>query len=155
MNGASLLAQLVKNPPAMQETLVWLLGWEDPQEEGMATHSSILAWRSPMDREVSWAIVRGGRKESDTIEQLSTMQNSHFWWKKNLSSTGKKLSLSSFPTASCDRMQNRYLFTTLYDFVLSENCNCIEGLSSKWVLVGDCPQFLVMQLSLPWQFAFS
>ena len=45
----------------------------------MATHSSILAWRSPMDREVSWAIVRGGRKESDTIEQLSTMQNSHFW----------------------------------------------------------------------------
>ena len=50
MNGASLLAQLVKNPPAMQETLVWLLGWEDPQEEGMATHSSILAWRSPMDR---------------------------------------------------------------------------------------------------------
>ena len=40
---ASLVAQLVKNPPAMQETPVWYLGQEDPLEEGMATHSSILA----------------------------------------------------------------------------------------------------------------
>ena len=46
----SLVAQLVKNPPAMQETWVQSLGWEDPLEEGMATHSSILAWRIPMDR---------------------------------------------------------------------------------------------------------
>ena len=42
---ASLIAQLVKNPPAMQETLVQFLGWEDPLEKGKATHSSILAWR--------------------------------------------------------------------------------------------------------------
>ena len=42
---ASLVAQLVKNPPAMQETWVQSLGWEDPLEEAMATHSSILAWR--------------------------------------------------------------------------------------------------------------
>ena len=40
--GASLIAQLVKNPPAMQETLVWFLGWEDPLEKGKATHSSAL-----------------------------------------------------------------------------------------------------------------
>ena len=40
---ASLIAQLVKNPPAMQETLVQFLGWEDPLEKGKATHSSILA----------------------------------------------------------------------------------------------------------------
>ena len=46
----SLVAQLVKNPPAMQEALVLFLGWEDPFEEGIATHSSILAWRIPMDR---------------------------------------------------------------------------------------------------------
>ena len=45
--GAPLIAQLVRNPPAMQETLVWFLGWEDPLEKGMATHSSILAWRIP------------------------------------------------------------------------------------------------------------
>ena len=46
----SLVAQLVKNPCAMQETWVQSLGWEDPLEEGMETHYSILAWRIPMDR---------------------------------------------------------------------------------------------------------
>ena len=44
---ASLVAQLVKNPPARQETLVQFLGWEDPLKEGMAMHSSILAWNNP------------------------------------------------------------------------------------------------------------
>ena len=41
------LAQMVKNMPAMQETWVQFLGQEDPREKGMATHSSVLAWRSP------------------------------------------------------------------------------------------------------------
>ena len=45
--GASLIAQLVKNPPAMQETWVRSLGWGDPLEKGKATHFSILAWRIP------------------------------------------------------------------------------------------------------------
>ena len=44
---ASLVAQLVKNPPAMEETCVPSLGWEDPLEKVKATHSSILAWRIP------------------------------------------------------------------------------------------------------------
>ena len=44
---ASLVAQLVQNLPAMLETWVWSLGWEDPLEEGKATHSSIPAWRIP------------------------------------------------------------------------------------------------------------
>ena len=44
---ASLVAQLVKNPPAVRETWVPSLGWEDPLQKGMATHSSILAWRIP------------------------------------------------------------------------------------------------------------
>ena len=48
---ASLVAQTLRNLPAMRETWVQPLGWEDPLEEGMATHSSILAWRIPMDRE--------------------------------------------------------------------------------------------------------
>ena len=47
---ASLVAQLVKNPLAMKETLVQFLGWEDPLEKGKATHSSILAWR------ISWTV---------------------------------------------------------------------------------------------------
>ena len=56
---ASMVAQLVKNPPAMQETWVQSLGWEDPLEEGKATHSSVLAWRIPMDRGDWQAIVHG------------------------------------------------------------------------------------------------
>ena len=44
---ASLIAQLLKNPPAMQETWVRFMGGEDPLEEGVATHSSVLAWRIP------------------------------------------------------------------------------------------------------------
>ena len=44
---ASLVAHLVKNLPAMQETWVRSLGWDDPLEKGTATHSSILAWRTP------------------------------------------------------------------------------------------------------------
>ena len=45
--GSSLIAQMVKNPPAMWETWVQSPGWADPLEEGMATHSSTLAWRIP------------------------------------------------------------------------------------------------------------
>ena len=56
MFGDSLVAQLVKNPPAMQEISVRSLGREDPSEEGMATHSCILAWTIPMDRGAWWAI---------------------------------------------------------------------------------------------------
>ena len=48
-SGTSLVAQMVKNLPTMQETWVWSLGSGDPLEEGMATHSSILTWRIPMD----------------------------------------------------------------------------------------------------------
>ena len=48
---AFLVAQMVKNPPAMQETWVHSLGWEDPLEEGIATHSSILAWEIPWTEE--------------------------------------------------------------------------------------------------------
>ena len=59
---ASLAAQLVKNLPAMQETLVRFLGQEDPPGKGMATLSSILAWRIPMDRGAQWATVHGVAK---------------------------------------------------------------------------------------------
>ena len=48
---SSLVAQMVKNPPAMWEAWVQSLGWEDPLEEEMATHSSILAWRIPWAEE--------------------------------------------------------------------------------------------------------
>ena len=56
MDGASLVAQLLKSPPAMRETGVRSLGWEDPLDNGKATHSSILAWRIP------WTAVHGVTK---------------------------------------------------------------------------------------------
>ena len=60
MHQASLVAQSVQNLPAMWESWVRFLGWEDPLEEGMATYFSILAWRIPMDRGARWATVHGG-----------------------------------------------------------------------------------------------
>ena len=68
------MVQTVKNLSAIQETWVWSLGWEDPLEEDMATHSSILVWRIPSERKLegytSW-----GRKELNMTEQLNTAQN--------------------------------------------------------------------------------
>ena len=63
----SLVAQMVKNPPAMQETWVLSLGWEAPLEEGMATHSSILAWRIHGQRSLVDCSL-WGRIELDTAE---------------------------------------------------------------------------------------
>ena len=65
----SLVAQLVKNPPAMWETWVQSVGWEDPLEKEMATHSSILAWRIPWTEDLG-GLQSTGCKESDTTEQL-------------------------------------------------------------------------------------
>ena len=67
MKVASLVAQTVKNLPAGQETRVLLLGWEDPLQEGMATHSSIIAWRIPLDRG-AWRASVHGVAESDATE---------------------------------------------------------------------------------------
>ena len=59
---ASLVAQLVKNPPTMQEAWVRFLDWENLLEEGRATYSSILAWKIPMDRGAWHAAVHGVSK---------------------------------------------------------------------------------------------
>ena len=69
---ASMVAQMVKNLPTMPETWVRSLDWEDPLEEGVVTHSSILAWRIPMDRGAWPDYSPWGLIESDTTEQLST-----------------------------------------------------------------------------------
>ena len=61
------MTQTVMNLPAMQETWVRSLGQEDPLEQGMTTHSSILAWRIPWTEE---AKVHGAAKEMDMTEQL-------------------------------------------------------------------------------------
>ena len=61
----SLVAQAVKNLPAMQGAQVLSLGWEDPLEKGKATHSSILVWRVPMDRG-AWRVIVPGVSKSQT-----------------------------------------------------------------------------------------
>ena len=63
----SLVSQMVKKPPAMGETWVQSLDWEEPLEEGMVTHSSILAWRIPMDRGAWWATVHGVAKSQTQL----------------------------------------------------------------------------------------
>ena len=68
---ASTVAQMVENLPAMQETWVRSLGWEDPLEEGMATNSSIVAWRIPMDREACWATVHWVAQSQTQPKRLS------------------------------------------------------------------------------------
>ena len=65
------MAQTVKNPPAMRETWVRSLGWEDPLEEGMATHSSFLAWRIPMDRGAWGAAVHGVTKSRTQLSDFT------------------------------------------------------------------------------------
>ena len=57
-----------KESPAMRKTWVQSLGWEDPLEEGMATHSSLLAWRIPMDRGAWWATVRRVAKSQTGVK---------------------------------------------------------------------------------------
>ena len=69
---ASLMVQMVKNLPAIQDTCVLLLGWEDTLEEGMATHSSILVWRIPMDRGAWQTTANGVAKSQIQLERLST-----------------------------------------------------------------------------------
>ena len=64
---ASLVAQMVKNLPAMRETCVRSLGWEDPLEEGMATLSSTLDWRISMDRGASRATLLGVPKSQTKL----------------------------------------------------------------------------------------
>ena len=69
-----MLAQSEKNPPAVWETWVRSLGWDDPLEKGMATHSRILSWRIPKVRGAWWAVVHEVA-ESDMPEQLSIAQH--------------------------------------------------------------------------------
>ena len=70
---ASLVAQMVKRLPAMQETQFWFLGWEDPLEKEMATHSSILAWRIP------WTEEPGGLQSiaSHRVSTTEVTQHAH------------------------------------------------------------------------------
>ena len=70
--GASLVAQMVKSLPEMQETQVQSLGWEDPLEEEMATHFSILAWRIPWTEEPGGQQFMGSQSRIELSMQVHT-----------------------------------------------------------------------------------
>ena len=74
----SLVAQMIKNLPAMQETVL-SLGWEDPLEKELATHSNILAWRIPIDRGHWQATVHGIAKSWTRLSRLSRHRSSLGW----------------------------------------------------------------------------
>ena len=67
------VAQMVTNPPIVWKTWVWSLGWEDLLEEDMATHSSILAWRIPMNRGALLATVSGVAKNWTLLSDKAQM----------------------------------------------------------------------------------
>ena len=130
---ASLVAQTVKNPPAMWETWVWSLCWEDPLEEGMDTHSRILAWRIPMDRG-AWQAIVHGVSELDITEWLSTawyivLFNSriYFWFLLRFSN-----SLLIFPFCSYIIFLNSSVssFSSLSKFFWS--CHVAFGILLPW-----------------------
>ena len=92
---SSLVAQLVKNLPAMWETWVWSLGWEDPLEKRKVTHSSILAWRIP------WTI------QSVGSQSQTWLNNFHFQFSFHIGKYLKVLPLTIDAKAS-DIMKDRY-----------------------------------------------
>ena len=115
---ASLVAQLVKNPPAMRETWIQSLDWEDALEKGKATHSSILAWRT------LWTVQSMGSQESDTTEppSLHFHCTSHGVYKSREGFRAKtSLYCLCFPSlqASCGLLSCFCLFA---DFILIMTC---------------------------------
>ena len=106
----SLVTQLVKNPPAMRETWVRSLGWKSPLEKGMATHSSILAWRIPWTEEPggrglqsmgshrirhNWVIKRTQHTHTQT-QEAPTGKNSGMIW-----TSAKMVSAMGWNTMNC------------------------------------------------------
>ena len=87
--GASLVAQAVKNLPAMQETQVRSLGQEGPLEKGMATHSSILAWRIPWREEPGGLQSRGSQSQTRLSDSL-TLTHTHTHTHTQINNSGKE-----------------------------------------------------------------
>ena len=126
---ASLMAQLVKSLPAVWETWVQSLAWEDPLEENTATHSDTCARRIPMDRGAWWATVHGVT-ELDTIELLSS------------SSSTRLIGKSSCPSLYlCQAFLGLYVSRVLYPALPSHSWHCVRRFvrSSKQAWPSEVP----------------
>ena len=116
------MAQTVKNPPTVWETWVQSLGWEDPREEGMATHSRILAWRIPRT------------EDPDGLQPM---------WSRRV---GRDWVTNHSPEHSCFQRKKQYLFgfgwrMFAYYFILLCVCVCVSVFVCVCVCVSVCDSF--------------
>ena len=136
---ASFVAQLVKNPPAMWETWVQSLGWEDPRGKGKAIHSSILAWKIP------W-MSPWGRKEWETTEQLYFMTAFNFCCCCSITKSCLTLQPDGW-------QQARFPCPSLSPAVCSNSCPssqwCHPNISSSVIPFSSCLQFFPASGSFP------
>ena len=113
--GASLVAQLVKNPPAMWETWVLSLGWEDPLEKGKGTHSSILAWR------ITWTYSLRVTKHCPRLSDF------HFHFSLSRDS-GEQRSLVCYSPWGCKKLDiTQQLNNNIYQSIFFEKYNIKKG----------------------------
>ena len=95
---ASLVAQMVKNPPAIQETWLWSLGWDNPLEKGMDTHFSIFAWRITWTEEYGRLQSMGSQRVGHNWET-----NAHTWIADSLCCTAE----TDIEVQSCVRLKKK------------------------------------------------
>ena len=129
---ASLVAQSVKNPPAIRETWVWSLGWQDPWEKGMATHSSILAWKIPWVRSLVGYSPWGHKVRHSWVTNTSLHRKYSHDLITNPSNTPKSLIQWQYTLAL--ELENRALGLSLLATVL--NCLVVSDSSlhfKKWM----------------------
>ena len=130
LNWASLVALVVKNLPAMQETWVWSLGWEDPLEKGMAAHSSILGWRIP------WMEEPGGVQSTGSqsvIYSLGTNTFSFyvFIWLHQVWVVAWGIFVESFRISCCDT-QILYLWPVGSVVACGVSCSVAWSILLPW-----------------------
>ena len=115
---ASLVAQMVKNPPAMKKTQIWSMGCEDPLEDSMATHSSILAWRIPWTEEPGGLQSMGSqrvRQDWATKYRAHNRLGVYCLWQNTNSST-RAMTLINFTSQYLQSSITRFNPKLSYDF---------------------------------------
>ena len=160
--GTSPVARTVKNPPAVQETWVRSLGWEDPLEEDMATHSSILTWTIPMDRSTgSPGVGHAWVTRPSTHTALTVMiWNSGFWFLSSTAKNGDGEFGGAGPADGKDKPIRNFLLTSRKvckshrDFYFNGQASETKWNKIQWFSRLDydskCNRLLLMMLRPPW-----
>ena len=143
------MAQTVKYLPEMQETQVRSLGWEDPLGDGMATHSSILAWRIPWQRSLM-GYSPWGHKESDTTDRL-TLSSSQSVFVKSMSEWIKCRQLN----LTCFYLWKRVkllLVSQKLQYYYLKHSHCINTYKHIIILHWACMKLQINSMQMPWNF---